>query len=434
MTLRTQYIFLIILLHLTTLVLSFLIFEDNKLFFIISEAIILLSLYFSIRLYRSLVQPLQLILSGIEAIKNKDFNVKFLETGKKEMDQLIDVYNRMIDELREERRIQEEQHYFLDKLIQSSPTGILILDFDGRIERANPKGLELLGLPGEEVEGQDIDTINHPIATQVADMAVGSAKTISINGLRTFKCQKSQFIDRGFRRQFIMIEELTEDILRTEKRAYGKVIRMMAHEVNNSIGPINSILESVLFYKKELNTEHQNDFEEALKVATIRNDHLNRFMQNFAKVVRLPEPHKEMQDLRKLVGSCIQLMKLTAQKKGITLFSDLPVSPVWLPVDIYQLEQVLVNIIKNAIEAIDEEDGRIEIKVSKTLPVSLCIRNNGKPIPKEKEQHLFSPFYSTKKDGQGIGLTLTREILMNHGTDFSLSTKEDGWTYFEIVF
>lgn len=433
MTLRTQYILLIILLHLTTLVLSFLIFEDNKIFFIISEAIILLSLYFSIRLYRALVQPLQLILSGIEAIKNKDFNVKFLETGKKEMDQLIDVYNRMIDQLREERRVQEEQHYFLDKLIQSSPTGILILDFDGRIERINPKGLDLLGLQGEEIKEQDIQTIDHPIAGEVAELAVGSAKTISINGLRTFKCQKSHFIDRGFRRQFIMIEELTEDILRTEKRAYGKVIRMMAHEVNNSIGPINSILEAVLFYKKELKEENQEDFEQALKVATQRNERLNRFMQNFADVVRLPPPHKELHDLRKLVESCIHLMKTTAGNKGITLFSDLPASPVTAAIDIYQLEQVLVNIIKNAIEAMEQSEGRIEIKLNQS-PVSLSIRNNGAPIPKEKEQELFSPFFSTKKDGQGIGLTLTREILMNHEMGFSLSTKKDGWTYFEMVF
>lgn len=433
MTLRTQYIFLIILLHLTTLVLSFLIFEDNKIFFIVSEAVILLSLYFSIRLYRALVQPLQLILSGVEAIKSKDFNVKFLETGKKEMDQLIDVYNRMIDQLREERRVQEEQHYFLDKLIQSSPTGILILDFDGRIEGVNPKGLDLLGLKGEEVKEKDIRAIDHPIAREVAGLEVGKAKTISISGIRTFKCQKSQFIDRGFRRQFIMVEELTEDILRTEKRAYGKVIRMMAHEVNNSIGPINSILEAALFYKEELKKAHQEDFEQALKVATQRNERLNRFMQNFADIVRLPEPHKELHDLRKLIQACVHLMKVTAAKKGITLFTDLPATTVLVPVDIYQLEQVLLNIIKNAIEAIDKNEGRIEIKLSKT-PVSLSIRNNGTPIPKEKEQELFSPFFSTKKDGQGIGLTLTREILMNHGASFSLATKKDGWTYFEMHF
>jgi two-component system nitrogen regulation sensor histidine kinase NtrY len=433
MTLRAQYIFLIILLHLTTLVLSFLIFEDNKLFFIISEAVILLSLYFSIRLYRALVQPLQLILSGIEAIKNKDFNVKFLATGKKEMDQLIDVYNRMIDELRAERRVQEEQHYFLDKLIQSSPTGILILDFEGRVERINPKGLDLLGLREEQVKGQGIKLMDHPIAREAAEMPVDSAKTLSINGLRTFKCQKSQFVDRGFRRQFIMIEELTEDILRTEKRAYGKVIRMMAHEVNNSIGPINSILGSALFYKKELKKEQQEDFEEALMVAIERNDRLNRFMQNFADVVRLPEPHKEMHDLRKLVESCIRLMKVTAEKKGITLFLDSPASPVLVAVDIYQLEQVLVNIIKNAIEAMEDKDGRVELKLS-TSPIRLSIRNNGVPIPREKEQEIFSPFFSTKKDGQGIGLTLTREILMNHGASFSLATKKDGWTYFDIVF
>jgi signal transduction histidine kinase len=230
-----------------------------------------------------------------------------------------------------------------------------------------------------------------------------------------------------------MIEELTEDILRTEKRAYGKVIRMMAHEVNNSIGPINAILGAILFYKEELSKEHQQEFEQAIEVATKRNQHLNRFMQNFAEVVRLPAPHKECYDLRKLVDSTVRLMKVTAEKKGITIFPDLPASEVLAPIDIYQLEQVLVNIVKNAIEAFDEKGGRIEIKLSKA-PVSLVIRNNGEPIPTEKEEELFSPFFSTKKEGQGIGLTLTREILMNHGAQFSLTTKEDNWTYFDIVF
>ncbi len=432
MTLRIQYILLIILLHITTLVLSFLIFEDNKIFFIISEAVILSSLYFSIRLYRSLVQPLQLILSGIEAIKDKDFNVKFINTGKKEMDQLIDVYNRMIDELREERRLQEEQHYFLDKLIQSSPTGILILDFDGLVEDINPKGARLLEVNRDEILGKSLSSINHPIAQKAAIIPVDDSQTISIDGLRTFKCQTSQFIDRGFRRRFLMIEELTEDILRTEKRAYGKVIRMMAHEVNNSIGPINSILDSALFYKKELQETHQQDFEEALLVAMERNQRLNKFMQNFADVVRLPIPHKESYDLRKLVKASTRLMKVTAEQKGVVLSSELPSSAINAQIDIFQLEQVLVNILKNAIEAIQGE-GRVEVQLFDT-PVSLVVKNNGEPIPKDKEAELFSPFFSTKKEGQGIGLTLTREVLLNHGCNFSLSTREDGWTYFEIQF
>lgn len=432
MTLRTQYILLIILLHLTTLVLSFLIFEDNKIFFILSEAVILTSLYFSIRLYRSLVQPLQLILSGIEAIKDQDFNVKFLKTGKKEMDQLIDVYNRMIDELRGERRLQEEQHYFLHKLIFSSPTGILILDFDGNIERINPRAKNILRVEEDEVRGQALEKIDHPMAKRAAAIPVDGSQTISINGVNTYKCQRSQFVDRGFKRQFLMIEELTEDILRAEKKAYGKVIRMMAHEVNNSIGPINSILDAALFYKSELKKDHQEEFEKALSVAKERNMRLNRFMQNFAEVVRLPAPHKENYDLRKLIESAIRLMKVTAEQMGIAICSEVPANAVRIPVDIYQMEQVLVNILKNAIEAIGE-NGRIEVCLSHH-PVKLIIKNNGAPIPKEKEADLFSPFFSTKKEGQGIGLTLTKEILLNHGAGFSLKTRKDGWTYFEILF
>src|SRR5690606_25194581 len=101
MTLRTQYILFIVTIHLVTLVLAFFIFQENKLLFIGSEAIVLLSLFFSIRLYQHLVQPLKLLVTGVDAIKDRDFNVKFSNTGKYEMDQLIQVYNQMMDQLRE---------------------------------------------------------------------------------------------------------------------------------------------------------------------------------------------------------------------------------------------------------------------------------------------------------------------------------------------
>lgn len=432
MRLRTQYILFIILIHVVTIAMSFEIFKENKLIFIASEAVILLSLFFSIRLYQALVQPLRLILDGIEAIKDRDFNIKFLETGKYEIDQLINVYNRMIDELRDERRRQEEQHYFLEKLIQSSPTGILILDFDGNIDRMNPKAQQLLDLDYVSHEKILLSEVPNPLAKRIARMPDNSAETIFINGIETYKCQRSHFIDRGFQRNFVLIEELTTEILQTEKKAYGKVIRMMAHEVNNSIGPINSILDSLLFYKKQLQTADQEEFNDVINVAMQRNHRLNQFMQNFANVVRLPLPERATVDLRQLMQHTATLMQAEAGRRNIQLQVQMPEHPMMVSLDAQQIEQALVNIAKNALESIGQ-GGEVHF-VLQAKPLQLLVRDNGAGIAPEVADKLFSPFFSTKKAGQGIGLTLTREILLNHGFSFSLKTGTDGWTVFRIGF
>src|SRR6185295_4452303 len=146
MKLRTKFLLFVIVIHLVTLVLSFVIFRGHKVLFIVSELFIGLSIVLSWQLYRALIRPLQTLLRGSEAIKDRDFNIKFVTTGTYEMDELIGVYNRMMDQLKLERTKGEEQHFFLSKLIDSSPTGIVILDHDGYIRQLNPKVLALPGL------------------------------------------------------------------------------------------------------------------------------------------------------------------------------------------------------------------------------------------------------------------------------------------------
>ena len=106
-----------------------------------------------------------MLLQGTEAIKDRDFNIKFLSTGKYEMDELINVYNHMIDELRIERTKQEEQHFFLEKLIQTSPTGIIILDYEDHVQQINPKALELLSVDEKETKGKSLHEIIPPCIT-----------------------------------------------------------------------------------------------------------------------------------------------------------------------------------------------------------------------------------------------------------------------------
>jgi nitrogen fixation/metabolism regulation signal transduction histidine kinase len=431
MKLRTKYLLFVITLHLITLVLSYFILKDNSLLFILSEVFILLSALLAFQLYKQLIQPLKTLMSGVEAIKDRDFTTKFVQTGQHEMDQLISVYNQMIDVLRTERTKQEQQHFFLEKLIQTSPTGIIILDYDTKIHQLNPKAVEFLGTSEKAVLNKQVGDLDHPVMREITQLQSGESKTISLDGVTTFKLQKSHFIDRGFPRVFVMMEELTIEILEAEKKAYGKVIRMMAHEVNNTIGPVNSILETTLKSGQLLN-EQNGTLKNALQVAVERNHNLNVFMRNFADVVRLPLPNKKKIDLHKLVANIATLMTLKAGEKQIEFQYNLANEPLIISADEQQMEQALLNIVKNAVEAIDQR-GTVAFTTT-NHPAQLIISDTGKGIDRLVKEQLFSPFFSTKKDGQGVGLMLIREILTNHHFKFTLQTVKEGQTDFTITF
>lgn len=432
MKLRTKYILFVVILHLAAVVLSFFIFQENKILFIVSEVFIIVSIVLCWQLFRELIQPFKLLMQGTEAIKDRDFNVKFLPTGKYETDKLIAVYNQMIDELRTERTKQEQQHLFLEKLIYTSPTGIIILDYDENIQEVNPKALELLGIEKKDILGKSIHMLTNPVIEQLKGLESGKSKTFSFRNTATYKMQKSHFIDRGFPRHFVMIEELTAEILAAEKKTYGKVIRMMAHEVNNSIGSVNSILQSTLASKTIWRDIAHQPLQHALQIAVERNYNLNIFMRNFADLVRLPDPGKKSINLTLLILSITQLMEKKAGEKNIQFNAQLSDEPFYIIADPQQMEQVLINIVKNAIEAI-ETDGVISFNTDVKVK-ELIISDNGKGITPGEADQLFSPFFSTKKDGQGIGLTLVKEVLINHGFEFSLKTTEQNLTEFMIRF
>src|SRR5262249_31090928 len=140
-----------------------------------------------------------------------------------------------------------------------------------------------------------------PHARRLSALEPGASQVIALGGGRRAKCQRSEFMDRGFARSFFMMEELTEELRRSEKAAYEKLIRMMSHEVNNSVGAATSLLDSCLHYGDQIRPEDREDFERALVVVIGRTRELNVFMQSFSDVVRLPAPHLRDTDLRGLV-------------------------------------------------------------------------------------------------------------------------------------
>lgn len=199
----------------------------------------------------------------------------------------------------------------------------------------------------------------------------------------------------------------------------------MSHEVNNSIGAVNSILQSVANL-----ASMDGDYKDAIGIAINRNLRLSRFMGNFADVVKVPSPNKEPVQLQELLTSMHRFMEPQAQNACIKLELELRPQAVVVALDREQMEQVLVNVLKNAIEAAGKE-GTVVLRLESA---GLEVLNNGAGIAPEIQKKLFTPFYSTKPQGQGIGLMLVREILRNHGFPFSLQTLPDGWTQFWIGF
>ncbi len=390
---------------------TFILIERPMLLFAV-EAAFVISVVVSIRLVKALFVPIDLIETGAELIAERDFTSRFVPVGQPEMDVLIDVYNRMIDRLREERLAAEEQGQLLEKIVDASPAAIVICDFDGKVERMNPAAKRLLG--------------DEPLPS----LAPGESRLIAYHGARRLKVSRAEFRDRGFAKSFYVIEEMTEELRLSEKAAYEKLIRMMSHEVNNSVGAVRSLLESSLRYAPQVGQTDRQDFTSALTIASARIDALNRFMSAFADVVRIPPPHRTPARIDQLVERVAALLRPELEERRIRLTLALTDHATY-EIDVHQLEQVVLNIFRNALEAVGRE-GTIHVSFENG---TLTIADSGPGIAETIRPELFTPFFTTKRDGRGLGLTIVQEILANHGLAFSLANGEGGGgAVFRIVF
>ena len=383
----------------------------NMIYFYIGEGLVLFILCYLPFFYRKIVKPLNSIGSGMEA------------------DRIVNVFNRMMEQLKNERLRLREQNNFLDLLIKASPMGVILTTLDEDLSELNPMAQKMLGVRQEDVLGKKMNEIDSPLAAELANVPKGETATVRLNDSNIYRCTHSSFIDRGFQHPFFLIESLTDEVMKAEKKAYEKVIRMIAHEVNNTTAGITSTLDTV---EQALSTEEgMDDICDVMRVCTERCFSMSRFITRFADVVKIPEPTLTLVDLNDLAFTCKRFMEGMCTDRNIKLRLEIDETLKEVKMDASLFEQVLVNIIKNAAESI-EKDG--EIIVRTLSPAIVEVVDNGKGISKEVEAKLFSPFFSTKPNGQGIGLIFIREVLMRHGCTFSLRTYADGLTRFRILF
>lgn len=417
-------------------ILLFLSSQLNTLFFYIGEGLILFILIYLVFFYRKLIKPLNTIGSGMDLLREQDFSSRLSPVGQYEADRVVNVFNRMMEQLKNERLRLREQNHFLDLLINASPMGVIITTLDDDLSQLNPMALKMLGVRLEDVQGKKMNEIDSPLAMELANVPKGETTTVRLNDSNIYRCTHSSFIDHGFQHPFFLVESLTDEVMKAEKKAYEKVIRMIAHEVNNTTAGITSTLDTV---EQALSTEEgMDDICDVMRVCTERCFSMSRFITRFADVVKIPEPTVSPVNLNDLAFTCKRFMEGMCNDRHIKLRMEPDESLKDVMLDAALFEQVLVNIIKNAVESIETDAESIgtdgEIIIRTLSPATIEITDNGKGINKETEAKLFSPFFSTKPNGQGIGLIFIREVLMRHGCTFSLRTYADGLTKFQIVF
>lgn len=399
--------------------------------FYLVEGIITLSLIYLVYFYHKVVKPLDTIANGMDLLREQDFSSRLKSVGQLEADRIVDIFNRMMQQLKEERLRLREQNHFLDLLISVSPMGVVILTFDGKVSMANKAALKFLEVDTEEdMLNKGMEDLKTPLAEEMSRLPKDTTETIRLSDSHIYRCSRLSFVDRGFAHPFFLIESLTSEVMKAEKKAYEKVIRMIAHEVNNSVAGITSTLDTV---DDALQTmDDTDDLREVMKVCIERGYSLSRFITRFADVVKIPEPQLEEVRLNDRISACERFLENICQDHQVDLRMDLCEENPWVKIDTSLFEQVLINMVKNSVESI-EEKGVITLRTSAS-PVMLEVADTGRGISKEVETKLFTPFFSTKPNGQGIGLIFIREVLMKHGCSFSLRTYEDGITRFRIMF
>lgn len=431
MKLKSFFYLLAFLLMVVWVVLLFIATQENGWRFYLIEGIITFSLIYLVFFYRKVIKPLNSIANGMDLLQAQDFSSRLAPVGQREADRIVSIFNRMMNQLKEERLRLREQNHFLDLLISVSPMGVIILTLDERISMANKAALEFLDEGAEEnILDKTMDELTGSLAEELAQMPKDTTATIRLSDSCIYRCSRLSFVDRGFAHPFYLIESLTSEVMKAEKKAYEKVIRMIAHEVNNSVAGITSTLDTV---DDALQTmEDTEDLREVMKVCIERSYSMSRFITNFADVVKIPDPQLEEVQLNDRVIACKMFMENICQNRDIALCMDLCETNPVVMIDTSLFEQVIINIIKNAAESIGS-GGQITIRTSAS-PIMLEIGDTGKGISKEVEAKLFTPFFSTKPNGQGIGLVFIREVLMKLGCTFSLRTYPDGITRFRIRF
>lgn len=381
-----------------------------------------------LKLYGEIEHRLMFVLN---AVQNNDHSFRFAEDSRYTKYAFVNQsLNRIKDVLDNAKlQIKEREQYF-ELIMECANIGIITIMENGIVAQTNSKVLHILGL----------ERLNHIDQLRVLSNELCEAlHSISQNEQRTVRfateigeqslvlsCSAMEFDGKMLR--VVSVGNIHEELDRKEVESWEKLTRILTHEIMNSLAPVTSISHTLLSSSGDAETMRQG-----LETIHSTSDRLLRFVDSFRAVTRIPTPQKAPFYLSELVA---EACSLTAHENVDVEMCIIP-EDTMLYADRTLISQVFVNLLKNATEALNDFDGERKITIHSTIDaeerIQIEFTNNGSAIPAEVADNIFTPFFTTKTDGSGIGLAVSRQIIRLHGGTLRLKHNDKGRVTFAIV-
>lgn len=363
------------------------------------------------------VRPLQTMTNLLAALREGDYSIR--ARGARFEDALGEVLleiNELGETLRTQRLGAFEATALLRTIMAEIDVSVFTFDPDRRLRLVNRAGENLLGRSIDKLLGRRASELGLEVVLE-ANQDAPLTLTFPGGGGR-WGVRRSSFRERGLPHELVVLTDLSRTLREEERNAWQRLVRVLGHEMNNSLAPIKSIAGSLerLLRREPLPPDWQDDARSGLNVIAARAESLSRFMQAYARLARLPPPQKETLNLGELVGRVVALeTRLAVRIAG---------GPeVMVQADAAQLEQLLINILHNAVDASLETGGGVVVGWREVSDcVEMYVRDEGHGIM--NPTNLFVPFFTTKPGGSGIGLALSRQIAEAHGGSLGLANRK----------
>ena len=392
---------------------------DPKTSWTLTVIIIVAWLSFAFSAQNHVTFPLRTLSNMLAALHEGDFSIRARGAGRHDaLGEVMSEVNALGETLRQQRLGAVEATALLRKVMEEIDVAVFAFDSTDRLRLLNRAAERILNRPAERALGRTADELGIEFCLTVETPHVAQ---IAFPGkMGRWEIHRGSFREGGKPHQLVLISDLSQALREEERLAWQRLIRVIGHELNNSLAPIKSVAESLagMMARPQKPSDWEDDMSRGLAVIANRTDGLARFMNAYARLARLPAPQFRPVN----VSTWVQRVA------SLDLRMQIPIKTgpeLTIQADPDQLDQVLINLIKNAIDAATETSGGVRVGwVTRDGFLEVWVRDEGPGIP--NAANLFVPFFTTKPGGSGIGLVLSRQIAEAHGGSLSLENVVPG--------